>query len=179
MPSWLTGTAITESGAFTHLTADTDLSLAALYDILTDRQTKTRALHEFVEFDETLEDGILLFLWDTAAGVLAIEVKSRFLLTVQLSCLLPVTDTDMSFCGVFHCIRDEISDNLLDTSLIQDSDKFLIGIILDESHVGIVHTLLQGLAHQVKLLGKVNLLRNDLHQGVRDIGSLKDVVDES
>lgn len=108
-----------ESGAFTHLTADTDLSLAALHDILTDRQTKTRALHEFVEFDETLEDGILLSLRDTAAGVLAIEVKSCFLLTVQLSCLLPVTDTDMSFCGVFDSIRDEISDNLLDTSFVQ------------------------------------------------------------
>ena len=55
---------------------DADVAVAALGDVLTDGQAKTRTLDKVVEFDEALEDAGLLLFGDAGTCVQTIEQQS-------------------------------------------------------------------------------------------------------
>ena len=97
------------------LGGDSDVAFATINDVFADAQTETCALYEVVEFDETLEDGILLFLWDTCTSVFAIEVDTAV--------LFAVAHLDVAFLRIFDGVGDEVGEDLLDAAFVEQSGE--------------------------------------------------------
>lgn len=152
-----TGHPYPEGGAFTFTIAfDSDAATAAFGNRLADVESEAGALNEFIELDEALEDGGLLFLGDSCACVFAVDVESgggccAFGVGGGL-----VSHPDMSLLCVLDSVDDEVGDDLLNASFVESCVEGGVGVFLDELDAGCLHTLLECLADVVEGLCKVD-----------------------
>ena len=133
----------------------TNLTMTCNGDGLTNGESQTSALNEVVQFDETIEDLLLMLFGNTGTSVFAVDV--------QLPVVVTVAHLDVALMGVLHGVGDEIGDDLLDASVVNMCDEGSIWILLDELHARFQHTTLQRFADIIETLGEVDFFRFDVH----------------
>lgn len=131
---------------------DTDVAVAALDDILTDRETETSTLHKVVQLNESFEHACLLLLGDASTCIEAVDRKSVGLAAaVECHTTIPmVTYLDKSFMGVLHGVSDEVREYLLHTSFVKYGWTCGVGIVFDELNARFLYSLGECLADVVE-----------------------------
>ena len=160
--------------------SDTDMTVTAVGNGLTDTQSQSCTLYEIIQLHEPFKHTRLFLLGDTGTCILAIEQQSigLSLFIEGHSALIAIAHLDMALMRILHGIRREIREDLLHTSLVKGRHIVVIGIILDKLHPRLLHTLGEGLTDIIEDSDEIHLLGFD-GQGLSHIRGLEDIIDET
>lgn len=134
---------------------DANLSTAVIDNVLADTEAETCALNAVVELDESVEDAGLFVTRDAGTRVFTIDVKSA----AAIALLNAVSDFDVPLVGILDGVGDEVGNDLLNTSPVEDGRKGFVGIVLHELYTRLFHMLGHCVADVVKRLRKIDVGR--------------------